>query len=190
MNYGQLRSQLYTKHADVYKSNAEKYKKFYDLYPTEKDYVNKYFSGYDTAVELKSKVIKAGIEQAQSDDDFVKKYACDLNWAKDQEYCKVAPKQDQWLDLEEDNKSTFIEEFPCIASLISGTGRQKMYPEGMVFLLPVNFEGRKCNVYMLNSGDETKSKWDGLIIDRATKERGQFKCEGDEGNSSSDLDIE
>jgi hypothetical protein len=118
------------------------------------------------------------------------KFACDLDWAKNLEYCKVAPKQDQWLDLEEDNKSTFIEEFPCIASIISGNGRQKMYPEGMVFLLPVNFEGRKCNVYMLNSGDETKSKWDGLIIDRATKERGQFKCEGDEGNSSSDLDNE
>lgn len=190
MNYGALRSELWKKHADIFKNNAKNYADFFKKYPSDRAYTEHYFVSYDEASRLKSLLIKGGLEQAQSDDDFVKKYACDLDWAKDQEYCKVAPKQDQWLDLEEDNKSIFIEEFPCIASIISGKGRQRMYPEGMVFLLPVNFEGRKCNVYMLNSGDETKSKWDGLIIDRATKERGQFKCEGDEGNSSSDLDIE
>jgi hypothetical protein len=178
MNYGQLRSQLYTKHADVYKSNAEKYKKFYDLYPTEKDYVNKYFSGYDTAVELKSKVIKAGIEQAQSDDDFVKKYACDLDWAKDQEYCKVAPKQDQWLDLEEDNKSEFLERYPCIAGLIKGKGRQKMTSEGMVFILPIVTGGKSCWVYMLDDPDKS-SKYNGRIVNTANQEDvGKFECEG------------
>jgi hypothetical protein len=189
MNYGALRSELSTKHYNALTTKETK-DKWKSTYGDERGWVSKCFADYDSASTLKGKLISLKVENPQSDDDFVKKYACDLNWAKDQEYCKVAPKQDQWLDLEEENKTKFIEEFPCIASIISGNGRQKMYPEGMVFLLPVNFEGRKCNVYMLNSGDETKSKWDGLIIDRSTKERGQFKCEGDEGNSSSDLDIE
>lgn len=184
------RLQLYTdsrriaKDKNMLKDYDQKYKNY-------SDWDSKNFGDETLAKSCWANSNKNGsISNQMTWNEFLKNYACDLDWAKDQEYCKVAPKQDQWLDLEEDNKSTFIEEFPCIASLISGKGRQKMYPEGMVFLLPVNFEGRKCNVYMLNSGDETKSKWDGLIIDRATKERGQFKCEGDEGNSSSNLDIE
>lgn len=187
MNYGQLRSQLYTKHANVYKSNAEQYKKFYDLYPTEKDYVNKYFSGYDTAVELKSKVIKAGIEQAQSDDDFVKKYACDLDWAKDQEYCKVVPKQGEWVEIEDGNKSKFEKEFPCITSLIRGTGKQSSTSEGLVLAIPITYGGNRCWVYMTDSANPNiQSKYDGLIINRDTKDRGRFECKG--GKVSSDDD--
>lgn len=183
-----------TKRIELYnrfKTDAEDHKKsdvFRKKYPNYNTWDETNFIDKNAANTIWNKTIE--IFEKVDFNTFLKTYACDKDWVKNEEYCKVAPKQDQWLDLEEDNKSTFIEEFPCIASLISGKGRQRMYPEGMVFLLPVNFEGRKCNVYMLNSGDETKSKWDGLIIDRATKERGQFKCEGDEGNSSSDLDIE
>lgn len=186
MNYGALRSELSTKHYNALTTKETK-DKWKSIYGDERGWVSKCFADYDSASALKGKLISLKVEQPQSDDDFVKKYACDLDWAKDQEYCKVAPKQGEWVEIEDGNKSKFLQEFPCIASLIRGTGKQSSTSEGLVLAMPITYKGNRCWVYMTDSADPNiQSKYDGLIVNRDTKDRGRFECEG--GKVSSDDD--
>lgn len=118
---------------------------------------------------------------------FLKTYVCDKDWAKNEEYCKTSPKQGEWVEIEDGNKSKFLQEFPCIASLIRGTGKQSSTSEGLVLAMPITDNGNRCWVYMTDSADPNiQSKYDGLIVNRDTKDRGRFECEG--GKISSDDD--
>lgn len=155
---------------DVKGGFKEKYKDFPSW-----DGIN--FSSQDTAKQIWGKSLK-GIIQPIDFKKFLSTYACDLDWAKNEEYCKVAPKQDQWVALEEENKTEFLERYPCIASLIKGKGRQKMTSDGMVFILPIVTEGKSCWVYMLDDPDKS-SKYNGRIVNMANQEDvGKFECEG------------
>jgi hypothetical protein len=184
MNYGALRSELSTKHYNALTTKETK-DKWKSTYGDERGWVSKCFADYDSASTLKGKLISLKVENPQSDDDFVKKYACDLSWAKDQEYCKTSPKQDEWVEMEEDNKTKFLQEFPCVASLIRGPGRQMNSNEGMIFALPITHEGDRCWVYM-SENSQGDSKWDGLIKNLVNGKKGKFECEGGEIPSNND----
>jgi hypothetical protein len=157
---------------------SDVFRKKYSGYPAWDD-TN--FSDETKAKEIWAKTIE--IFERIELKEFIKTYACDKDWAKNLEYCKVGPKQDQWVALEEENKSEFLERYPCIAGLLKGEGkgRQKMTSDGMVFILPiVTDEGKSCWVYMLDDPDKP-SKYNGRIVNMANQEDvGKFECEGDE----------
>lgn len=172
-----------TKRIELYnrfKTDAEDHKKsdvFRKKYPNYNTWDETNFIDKNAANTIWNKTIE--IFEKVDFNTFLKTYACDKDWAKDQEYCKVAPKQDQWVALEEENKTEFLERYPCIASLIKGKGRQKMTSDGMVFILPIVTEGKSCWVYMLDDPDKS-SKYNGRIVNMANQEDvGKFECEGD-----------
>lgn len=181
------RLQLYTDSRRIAK-DKNLLKDFDQKYKNYTDWDSKNFSDDTTAKNCWSISNKNGsISNQMTWNEFLKNYACDLDWAKDQEYCKVAPKQGEWVEIEDGNKSKFLQEFPCIASLIRGTGKQSSTSEGLVLAMPITYESNRCWVYMTDSADPNiQSKYDGLIVNRDTKDKGRFECEGEKVSSDDD----
>jgi len=87
-----------------------------------KEFLNQYFSSVDSLDDFYGKMIQYSY-YTKSKGDFYKKYACDLDWAKQTEYCKVAPEAPKTglFPVTEDDRTKIIgekfSEYPCIHDL-------------------------------------------------------------------------
>ena len=110
-------------------------------------------------------------------ESFVAKYACDLNWAKDKEYCRNKTK---WTNISTENKTKFESEYTCLKNL---SGAQKNVENGGTLLYLKRVEGTKTYYYFKYDSedfeDPTASKWNGTYMVKENGqviEKGNFNC--------------
>jgi len=140
------------------------------------------FKDYNTAITILDDYNKSmwkGYEMSLS--DFIKYYACDLDWAKQLQYCKVAPpakEKNRWYDLEESNRQKFISRYSCIESLPINYGKQKETDEGLIISLNVIYKNERVWLFMVESQNpDLKSKYHALIKKQDGSDEGRFECE-------------
>lgn len=170
-----IRGKLYLEMGDDY------YNEFKKKYKNYSDWFQKEFESLDRATDTLSIYNNDMFEPDMSLRDFIKKFACDLDWAKDTEYCKVAPpakEKNRWYDLEESNKQKFISRYPCIGSLPINYGKQKETDEGLIISLNVIYNNERVWLFMVESQNpDLMSKYHALIKKQDGSDEGRFECE-------------
>jgi hypothetical protein len=119
------RIELYQKRGEFIRSkNKNKYPEFLKNNPSFDIWEKNNFGNLDLAIQrLTSYNTEGMFDTKMSIKEFISTYACDLDWAKQTEYCKVAPEAPKTglFPVTEDERTKIIgekfSEYPCIHDL-------------------------------------------------------------------------
>ena len=153
-----------------------------DFEGTYDEFIKKYFQTEESSIDFYNKMVSFGYTN-KGKNEFFKTYCCDLDWAKQQNYCKTAAaakEKDKWYVADDENKQKFIKKYPCISSQTINDARQKETNDGTLIVLNVTVKNERVWMYMLDSTNpELTSKYNGLVKKEDGTDEGKFECQGE-----------
>jgi len=117
------RIDLYQRRGEFLSSDNDSYKAFLKNFPTFDVWESQKFKDLNYVIDLLNLYNSEMFDPKIRIKEFISIYACDLDWAKQTEYCKVAPEAPKTglFPVTEDDRTKIIgekfSEYPCIHDL-------------------------------------------------------------------------